>query len=59
MHSTSSLSLDSRISLAAQKHAVYLASIQQFQHSRVAGYGENLYRVCGGYNLQSNFIRAS
>ena len=55
MHSVPSLILDNSISQLAQKYASYLASIKKLQHSGVTSYGENLYRICGNFNLQSNF----
>ena len=46
IHSAPELYLDITSNQLAQKHAQYLASIQQFQHSGVPGYGENLYKFC-------------
>jgi len=52
-HSAQRLTLDNSINQLAQTYAQYLANTQQFKHSDVRGYGENLYRVCGSYDLKS------
>ena len=52
-HSANRLTLDSSISRSAKIYAQYLARTQQFKHSGIPGYGENLYKVCGNFNLKS------
>ncbi|CAF1571717.1 unnamed protein product [Adineta ricciae] len=43
IHCTTAMTLNSSISTMAQNYAQYLAANNIFNHSRVSGYGENLY----------------
>ncbi|CAF0955161.1 unnamed protein product [Adineta ricciae] len=45
IHCTTAMTLNSSISTMAQNYAQYLAANNIFNHSRVSGYGENLYSI--------------
>ena len=59
IHCTTAMILNSSISTMAQNYAQYLAANNIFNHSRVSGYGENLYSIwaSSGIDILSGKIK--